>query len=110
MGYRLTIGMYYLHLKKWMQLFPRESFLFLRMEDMSIDPYTFMRNITQFLNIDHLPPQRIKSLFSHRENVRTVKAEMLPETRAVLSEFFHPFNEKLVELTGDNMFLWNDIA
>ena len=110
MGYRLTIGMYYLHLKKWMQLFPRESFLFLRMEDMSIDPCTFMRNITQFLNIDHLPPQRIKSLFSHRENVRTVKAEMLPETRAVLSEFFHPFNEKLVELTGDNMFLWNDIA
>ena len=108
-GYHLSISMYYLHLKKWMQLFPRESFLFLRMEDMSIDPYTFMRNITDFLNIDHLPPQRIKSLFSHRENVGTVKAEMLPETREVLSEFFHPFNEKLVELTGDDRFLWKDI-
>ena len=108
-GYRLSISMYYLHLKKWMQLFPRESFLFLRMEDMSIDPYTFMRNITDFLNIDHLPPQRIKSLFSHRENVGTVKAEMLPETREILSEFFHPFNEKLVELTGDDRFLWKDI-
>ena len=34
---------------------------------------------------------------------------MLPETREVLSELFHPFNEKLVELTGDDRFLWKDI-
>ena len=108
MGYYLTISMYYLHLKKWMQLFPRESFLFLRMEDMSIDPYTFMRNITDFLNIDHLPPQSTRLLFSYRKNVKNVEVEMLPETQAVLSEFFHPFNEKLVELTGDNRFLWKD--
>ena len=107
--FRLTISMYYLHLKKWMQLFPRESFLFLRMEDMSIDPYTSMRNITDFLNIDHLPPQSIKYVFSQRKNVRKVKFNLPPESQAVLSEFFHPFNEKLVELTGDSRFLWNHI-
>ena len=76
----LTVCIYYLHIKKWFQLFPRERFLFLRMEDMSIDPYTFMRNITDFLNIDNLPQLRIESLFSRRQNVGTVKAEMLPET------------------------------
>ena len=105
----LTVSMYYLHIQKWFQLFPRERFLFLRMEDMSIDPYTFMKNITNFLNIDNLSHLRIKSLFSRRRNVRTVKAEMLPETQAVLSEFFQPFNAKLVELTGDNRFFWNDL-
>ena len=29
--------------------------------------------------------------------------EMLPETRAILSEFYRPFNEMLVELTGDTI-------
>ena len=104
MSYYLTISMYYLHLKKWMQLFPRESFLFLRMEDMSIDPYTFMRNITDFLNIDQLPPQSTRFLFSYRKNVKMLRWKCCQK----LEQFFHPFNEKLVELTGDNRFLWKD--
>ena len=98
--------MYYLHLKKWMQFYPRESFLLLRMEDMSSDPYMFMRSITNFLHIDSLPYQSIKALATFKKNEKKVLMEMLPETRAILSEFFRPFNEMLVELTGDKRFLW----
>ena len=43
---------------------------------------------------------------THRENVQKLHMEMLPETKAILSEFYHPFNEMLVELTGDRRFHW----
>ena len=52
-------------------------------------------------------PKYPVSFFLQKE-CKKVKAEMLPETRAILSEFFHSFNEKLVELTGDERFLWED--
>ena len=40
--------------------------------------------------------------------MQKTQMEMLPETRAILSEFYLPFNEMLVELTGDRRFLWED--
>ena len=107
-GFHLTTSMYYLHLSKWMQFFPRENFLFLRTDDMSSDPYTFMRSITNFLNIDEFPNQTAGLLLTRKRNKHGVNTSMLPETRAILSEFFHPFNEKLVQLIGDKRFLWED--
>ena len=106
-GFHLTTSMYYLHLSKWMQFFPRENFLFIRTEDMSSDPYTFMRSITNFLNIDEFPYPIARLLSTRKENVQNY-TKMLPETQAILSEFFHPFNEKLVQLIGDKRFLWDD--
>ena len=106
-GFHLTTSMYYLHLSKWMQFFPREDFLFLRTDDMSSDPYTFMRSITNFLNIDEFPYPIARLLSTRKENVQKY-TKMLPETQAILSEFFHPFNEKLVQLIGDKRFLWDD--
>ena len=104
-GYHLIIGMYYLHLKKWMQFYPRESFLFLRTDDMSSQPAIFMNNITDFLNINQFP-ENTSNMLTHRKNVQKLHMEMLPETRAILSEFYRPFNEMLVELTGDRRFHW----
>ena len=106
LGYRLVVSLYYVHLTKWMHFFPRENFLFLRLEDMSKDPQTFMGSITAFLGIVNLSSNRARRLFTHRENKRRVQIRMLPETWALLYEFFHPFNQKLVELTGDKRFLW----
>ena len=108
LGFHLIISIYYLHIKKWMQFYPRESFLFLRMEDMSSLPFTFMKKVTNFLNIDPLPYKTTKMLAKHKENRQILHMEMLPETRAILSEFFNPFNEMLVELTGDKRFLWKN--
>ena len=82
--FRLVISMYYLHLKKWMQFYPRESFLLLRMEDMSSDPYMFMRSITNFLHIDSLPYQSIKAL-------ATLKRKYLWKCCQRLGQFFQSF-------------------
>ena len=103
----LSFGIYYIHLMKWMQFFPRQNFLFLRLEDIVSQPTTFMNKITAFLNINQLPDLSADQ-FTKEENVQKTQMEMLPETRAILSEFYLPFNEMLVELTGDRRFLWED--
>ena len=105
-SYHLIISMYYLHLKKWMQFYPRESFLFLRTDDMSSHPFPFMKRITDFLNISHMSHN---ALTTPMKNKQKLNMKMLQETRAILSEFYRPFNEMLVELTGDRRFLWDDI-
>jgi N-acetylgalactosamine 4-sulfate 6-O-sulfotransferase len=100
-GVRLVVSIYYIHLLKWLQFFPKEQFLFLRMEDMS-NNQTFMKKISDFLNIDRWKPNQ----FGMIENKIKVHVTMLPETRQILSDFFRPFNQQLVKLTGDTRFLW----
>lgn len=39
-----------------------------------------------------------------------VVGPMLPETIAVLNEFYEPFIHRLAELLQDNKFLWKDIV
>ena len=107
-SFHLITSIYYLHLKKWMQFFPRENFLFLRTNDMSSQPSIFMKNVTDFLNINQMP-DHTANLLTHMVNVQELHMEMLPETRAILSEFYGPFNEMLVELIGDRRFLWEDM-
>ena len=112
-GYKLSISLYHIHIQKWLQFFPREQFLFLKMEDMSREPHVFMRRVTDFLGISPLSPIWARRWLSRRENMqtfrrrKTVALRMKPETRALLAEFFRPYNEKLVELTGEKRFLWD---
>ena len=105
-GYRLIVSLYYIHIRKWMQFFPKEQFLFLRLEDMRSDPNTFMTEITDFLDIIPQPSDIARILLVNQENTQSVHIPMLPKTGKLLSEFFLPFNKQLVELIGDTRFLW----
>ena len=71
-------------------------------------PTAFMKNITDFLNISLMPDHTANQL-THKTNVQKSHMEMLPKTRAILSNIYRPLNEMLVELTGDRRFLWEDI-
>ena len=51
---RLGIGMYYYHITRWLRVIPRERFLFLRSEDLSLDAHSTMERVWRFLD---LPPQ-----------------------------------------------------
>jgi N-acetylgalactosamine 4-sulfate 6-O-sulfotransferase len=105
-GYRLIVSLYYLHIHKWLQFFPKEQFLFLRLKDMDSDPKTFMTDITDFFDMKQLPSGSASHLLAGHRNTQPVRTKMLPKTRKLLSDFFLPFNQQLVELTGDARFLW----
>ena len=109
---RFPIGLYYVHLQKWLQFYPRENFLFLRTEDMSQQPLRMMNRITDFLEIDPVSKDQAQEWLHHQANAQTVystdreKFTMKPETKQLLEEFYSPFNAKLAELTGSKHFLW----
>ena len=107
-GYRLVVSIYYVHITKFLQFFPKEQFLFLRMEDMSQDSVIFMSRITDFLQIAHYPPFKARDFLKRKVNrQKAISEPMLEETKQLLRQFFAPYNRKLSELTGDDRFLWN---
>ena len=114
---RLGIGMYYYHITRWLRVIPRERFLFLRSEDLSLDPYSTMERVWRFLDLPPQTRQQMEASLARRHEWNTndwIKSEeyrerfaMLPETERMLREFYRPHNEKLAELLSDPHYLWN---
>ena len=111
-GSRMTVSLYYVHLSKWLQFYPKEQFLFLRMEDISADPYSLMTKITDFLGVEPVSPSQAEQWLSKRVNVQNASyggsTQMRKETRELLEQFYRPYNAMLAELTGDSGFNWEE--
>ncbi len=114
-GYRLTVSLYYIHILKWMQFYPKEQFLFLRTEDLTSKPHEVMKKITKFLEIAPVPPNYAAQWLSRKVNVQNLvftgtgdKLNMRQDTREFLEEFYRPYNIMLTEITNDRDFLWED--
>lgn len=111
-GHRLGVGLYHVHIRKWLKFFPKEQFLFLRMEDLIKKPLRTMRKLAQFLDIDSVSKDT-KQWFSEKVNQRTQEQDSVftvkPITKQLLRDFYSPHNELLAELLDDDRFLWNDV-
>ena len=105
---RLTIGMYVVHLKKWLQFFPIKNFLFIRTEDLSKHPEDIILSITNFLGIESGPGAMSEILKLHKNAHPSGVQPMNPSTMDLLEKFYQPYNEELAHLLNDNSFLWKD--
>ena len=113
---RLEMGLYYIHVRKWLSVVPRKRFLFLTLEELSKDLSTIARKITDFLDIP--PPKTVNItdyVHSCSPSLNTQQSvdyrhdhrlQMRNDTREFLESFFRPFNQRLAELVGDSKFLW----
>jgi Sulfotransferase domain len=92
-GY-LRTSRYAEHLERWLEVFPREQFLFLKFDEVVAAPERVLERIHEHLG---LPPHR-------NGDLPTLNAgsyePMAQETRARLREYFRPHDERLYELTG----------
>ena len=109
---RISLGIYFLNILKWTQFYPIESFLFLKTEDMAHNPTAVMRDITDFLGIQSVSEESVKTWFSDQRNSRSTSikdkyGDMMPKTKKLLTDFYAPYNKQLVELVGDERFLWS---
>ena len=105
--FRLVVSIYYIHIMKFLQFFPRDQFLFLRMEDMSQDPVSFMKRVTDFLNIPQYHPSMATDLLERKYNKQKAAIEPMHEdTKQLLQTFFAPHNRRLAELLNNESFLW----
>ena len=108
-GAKMTVGLYHVHLSKWLQFYQKKQFLFLRMEDISTDPHSLVTKITDFLGVAPVSPSQAEQWFSKRVNVQNGgSTKMRKETRELLEQFYRPYNAMLAELTGDSRFKWEE--
>lgn len=92
-GY-LRTSRYAEHLERWLEVFPREQFLFLKFEDVVAAPERALEQIHEHLG---LPPHSNGELPTLNAGSYEPMAQ---ETRERLREYFRPHNERLHELTG----------
>ena len=112
---RLGVGMYYYHIVKWLNVYPRENFHFLRLEDMAEDTYKSVANIWEFMGFSPISKstfesEKNKAIYNEMNWIKLPKFKqrfyMLPETEQLLSSFYEPMNMKLAQLLNNNDYLW----
>ena len=110
---QLRANFYYLYLLPWLQVFPRENFLFIRTEDMKKDTVKTLQKTFQFLGMAPLPKEKLDSIakinHNSQRNHNYSITLLSSSTKKKLRVHFRPFNEKLAELLNDDRFLWEDI-
>lgn len=106
---RITMGLYFTHIRKWLSVVPRKNFLFLILESLSDDLAGSMHETLQFLDIrGGVELLRLKHVagacgrnnqheIHYRDNPHL---QMRKETRVLLEMFFEPFNVLLAQLIG----------
>ena len=67
--YRLSVGLYAVHIRKWLQFYPRENFLFIRTEDISSNSTELVSQITEFLGISPVSEEMTRDMFKEEYNV-----------------------------------------
>ena len=99
------LGVYYVHILKWMQFFPRDNFLFIRTNELSKDTQGVLNRVMAFLGLDTSSESTANLLFSKEKNVRQGflnqnRFDMLAETKSLLEAFYSPYNAKLADIIG----------
>jgi len=111
---QLTKGLYSMFIPDFFAAFPRQQLLVLRSEAYFQDVSQGLRAVMRHLDLADPPPADWERMVGReRSNARASNGaargseagEMLPQTRALLSAFYRPYNEELAALLGDDSFL-----
>ena len=103
---QLVKGMYSLFLEGWLDVFPADQLLVVRLEDYDAQLERHLDLVLKFLGLPP-PPDRStwRRMLSKPRANRQMKGEpMLESTRDVLRTFYAEFNEHLAELLGDKRY------
>ena len=110
---RLRVGIYFVYLKDWIKVFPRENILVLTTEEYALGPLDFIRKVfLPFAELEDFREHDRRSIESWdriiRGSNRRGRKVMLNKTRETLEKFYQPYNLQLAELLGDNKYLWSE--
>ncbi|KAJ8021738.1 Carbohydrate sulfotransferase 15 [Holothuria leucospilota] len=111
---RPMIGMYSAFARDWLDVFPREQMLFIRLEDWHLHCEEYLPKIFLFLEVEALSITSLqKACKVKSKNVNDKKkaevGPMLEKTKILLREFYSRWNQDLASLLQDDRWLWNDV-
>jgi hypothetical protein len=95
---RLSIGLYSLHLLRWLEHFPVSQFLVLRLEDFSAGNQAYMQSVFDFLEIGQPADWKRVLTERHANENHLIREPILPATLSLLNAFHRPYNELLVQI------------
>lgn len=90
----LNHGKYAWKLERWMKVFPKEQFHIIQSEKLYTQPQKTLKQALTFLELPSYP----LSIYKHY-NLGTY-ADMNPDTRKKLIDYYKPYNRKLYQLLG----------
>ena len=104
----LSRGIYIEQLSRWMQFFPRKSFLILNSEEFWKNPKRNMKQVWNFLGV---PSKSLKNYkkYNSTGSIRQKNDDINPATRTMLTEYFQPYNKRLEEYLGQK-FNWGNTS
>lgn len=107
---RLGLGLYYVHLRRWFSVYPREQFLTIQYEDWLSNFSSTMDDVWSFIGVSPATEsvQDEGSPDPWAKHFQQSDFKMLPETRKLLREFYLPYNKMLARLLNQQQYLlWN---
>jgi hypothetical protein len=96
----LAYSQYIRYLPQWFEQFPREQILVLRSEDLFRNTATTLKQVHDFLGLEHYPLPEYQNVNRRQYN------PIAPELHEQLSDYFRPWNQKL-EAFLDRDFGWD---
>ncbi|XP_072037396.1 carbohydrate sulfotransferase 15-like [Amphiura filiformis] len=105
---RLNIGLYSVYVRDWLNVFPRDQLMFLRLEDWHYMCPEILPKVYAFLELASLPPSRITEICSGKplNPTRKYAGPMLKKTRRILDQFYLGTKQELATILEDVNFLW----
>ncbi|XP_050399419.2 carbohydrate sulfotransferase 15 isoform X2 [Patella vulgata] len=107
---RIHIGLYSIYMADWLDVFPRNQILPIKLDDYSKNPTKTFTEIFSFLGVASLNQEEIQKIIDGaKKNVGTRKQNMgamKSETRTMLNKFHAPFNKVMAVQMKDETFLW----
>lgn len=109
-------GIYYVHVRKWLQTLPRDRIFFTTMEKLTTETYIVLNHAYKFIKGPSNQPS-VEQVDEYqtlcRENTNTINYKkpylaMQQRTKIMLKKFFEPFNLLLSKLLQDTQFLWSN--
>ena len=100
----LRRGIYYVFIREWLKVFPKDNVLVVNFEKYTQDPFKYIRQlILPFLDVNDFEymTEEAEAQLNY-----TTKIEMLPETRTMLSRFYERYNKHLFALLKMKDFGW----
>ena len=113
----LSLGIFYVHIRKWLDLVSKDNLLILTLEELTRHPIEVTRDILQFLDLDVTiaRAEMVQYLMKYsdkngQEMFIDYKGDELlhirRDTKLALEEFYRPFNELLAQLLDSDKFIW----
>ena len=103
-------GIFYVHVRKWLQTVPRDRIFFTTMERLTKDTNSVAKELSNFFGKifkqDKVERMKHKCRTNSNASYKTSSLTIQESTKAILQKMFQPFNRMLSELLEDEQFMW----